>query len=318
VGNTLLNELKDIKFYFFEPQLEPEQVIANYLFNHPDHLLLQAKNGWKVFGLKVNGKAVLQLAIHVKGGEARSPLKAPFGSLQSMGRVSSKALNFFLKSVVAFLTETEGCKRIVIKSYPEIYQGTTAKLLYRNLAALGFEASAEISSIIGVDKTDFEKKIKISERQKLLKSKARVRFHEISILRLTEVYRFIETCRNLKNQSLSMTLEELQKTVKKFKNYFFLFGVSENDTLAAAAIVIRINKKILYTFYYAHTSPFNKISPTVFLLSGIYAFARQHHYQVLDLGTSMSGKEINKPLLHFKESVGGKPSPKYIFEKILA
>jgi hypothetical protein len=29
----------------------------------------------------------------------------------------------------------------------------------------------------------------------------------------------------------------------------------------------------------------------------------------------MVGNEVNQPLLHFKENVGGKPSVKYLFEK---
>ncbi len=82
-----------------------------------------------------------------------------------------------------------------------------------------------------------------------------------------------------------MTLTELEETVKKFKRDFFLFEVNENETKAAAAIVIRVNKKILYTFYYAHENQFNRISPTVFLLSGIYSFAHENRYQLIDLGT---------------------------------
>lgn len=317
MGNTLLNELKGAEFYSFDPKLEPEQVITNYLFNHPDHLFLQASENWKVFGLKVNGKAALQLAFHIKGGIAQSPLKAPFGSLQSKGRITSGHLNFFLKSIETSLNETDERQKIIIKNYPEAYQVTTTQLLYNNLSALGFRARTEISSIIAVDKMEFERKIKISERQKLLKCKARLRFQPVPVSRLKEMYRFIETCRRQKNHSLSMSLPELQETIKKFKNDFLLFGVSEDETWVAAAIVIRINKKILYTFYYAHASDFNRISPTVFLISGIYSFAQKNQFQKIDLGTSMNGKQINEPLLHFKESVGAKPSPKYIFEKLI-
>jgi len=312
-----LNELKGAEFYFFDPKLEPDQVITNYFFNQPQHLFLQAKENWKIFGLKVNGKAVLQMAFYIKGGKAHSPFKAPFGSIQSVGRFTQKDLMFFLKCIEAFLKENEVSHEILIKNFPEAYHTSNTKLLYASLLRLGFEARTEISSIIKVDNKTFEGKIKISEKQKLLKCKSKFGFYQVSILKLPEIYLFIEACRRQKNQSLSMTQTELQETVEKFKNDFLLFEVKENVTRAAAAIVIRINKRILYTFYYAHESQFNKISPTVFLLSGIYSFAQENRYQIIDLGTSMNGNEINKPLLHFKESVGGQPSPKYIFEKQL-
>jgi hypothetical protein len=315
VGNPLLNELKGVEFYFFDPKLDPEQVIVNYLFNHPGHLFLQADQDWKVFGLKVNGRTALQMAFHIRGGKAQSPFKAPFGSLQSAGPVAQSELNFFLQSIEAFLTAKDAKQKIIIKHYPEVYQVTNTKLLCKNLVGMGFSAKAEVSSIIKVDNIPFERKIKISERQKLVKSKARFRFQQVPILQLTDVYRFIEACRHQKEHSLSMTLTELQETVKRFENDFFLFVLNENETIAAASIVIRINKRILYTFYYAHASPLKRMSPTVFLLSGIYSFARENRYQLVDLGTSMNGNEINKSLLYFKESVGGKRSPKYIFEK---
>lgn len=313
-----MNELKGEEFYAFDPQREPERVIANYLFNYPEHLLLQAKKNWRVFGLSVKGKPTLQLALHIKDNIAQSPLKAPFGSFQSVGRITPRYLKFFIEKIETSLRRPEGTVKVVIKSYPEAYQASTSQLLYTNLTAWGYALRIEVSSIIEVDKIDFERKIKISERQKLRKSKGRFRFQHVPPVHLPAVYQFIENCRQQKDQSLSMTLMEIQETAKKFKNDFLLFEVSENDTMVAAAIVIRINKKILYTFYYAHAGRLNKISPTVFLLSGIYSYAQQHGYQLIDLGTSMTGNKVNGPLLHFKESVGGRPSLKYTFEKTLS
>src|SRR5437868_9730840 len=116
------------------------------------------------------------MAFHVDGVTAQSPLKAPFGSLQSVERISRKKLNFFLKGIDAFFKERGGQQRIIIKNFPDAYQIVNAKLLYTSLILLGFSARAEVSSIIEVEKKTFEKKIKISERQKLLKCKARFQF----------------------------------------------------------------------------------------------------------------------------------------------
>lgn len=115
-----------------------------------------------------------------------------------------------------------------------------------------------------------------------------------------------------------MSLLQLRKTVVVFPNDFLLFEVSDAQTTGAAAIVIRVNGKILYTFYYAHHAAFDKISPVVFLLSGIYDFAKANACELIDLGTSMQDDRINQPLLQFKKSVGGETSPKMIFEKELS
>jgi hypothetical protein len=208
-----------------------------------------------------------------------------------------------------------GINYISIAHYPEVYQIKNTQLLYRSLIGLGFAAQMKISSIIEVDKNDFVSKIRISEKQKLKKAEKKFLFRQLPVSDLSRVYTFIESCRQDRNQKLSMSLYQVRKTINKFGSDFFLFVVDNEEGLAAAAIVIRINSKILYTFYYAHDKEFDKISPVVYLLSVIYTFAQKGKYQWIDLGTSMSGNEINKPLLHFKESVGGKPSVKYLFEK---
>jgi len=312
--NPILNDLHQWECYSFDPFHKPEKVIFNFLFNHPKHLFLQSKNRWKVFGLKVNGETVAQIAFHLQIKTARSPLKAPFGSLQWAGRVNQKQLACLLAYIDAFFKKT-GVKNIVIKNYPEAYHSVCSKLLCKTLTDLGFTARPEVSSVIGVDKNDFESKITTSEKQKLRKSQTRFQFTQVHVSQLSSTYLFIETCRHQKNQSLSMTLPQLQKTIDAFPGDFFLFNVLEGERIVAAAIVIRVSKKILYAFYYAHDKQFDKISPIVFLLAGIYSFAQGSSYKMIDLGTSMKGKAVNQPLLHFKNSIGGKLTPKFIFEK---
>ena len=114
-----------------------------------------------------------------------------------------------------------------------------------------------------------------------------------------------------------MSLPQLRKTAKTFPNDFLFFEVTEGERRVAAAIVVKVCKTILYTFYYAHDRTYDKFSPVVFLLGGIYSFAKDSKIEWIDLGTSMNGGKVNVPLLHFKASVGGKLSPKFIFEKIL-
>jgi hypothetical protein len=317
MGNPILNELSAAEFYFFDPQRDRQQVIFNFLFSHPEHLLLQSPHNWKIFGLRINDIVVAQMAFHIQNNEAASPLKAPFGSLQSTAALSQPTLTFFLENIEVYL-RTAGCRRIAIKNYPEAYADCNTRLLFETLRGLQFDTTTEISSIIGVDQKDFESMIRISEKQKLRKSKGRFKFQQTPLLQLPRIYDFIHACRLQKKQTLSMSLPELYETAQKFNDDFLLFEVCAETTMAAAAVVIRVNKNILYTFYYAHHHQFDPLSPVVFLLSGIYSFAQEHGYRLLDLGTSMNGDKVNASLLHFKECVGGKPSAKYVFKKELA
>ncbi len=316
MGNLVLNGLTKSAFYFFDLALEPDRVISNFLFNQPHHLFLQSKRGWRIFGFTWKGKTVAQIAFHIKGKEARSPRRAPFGSLQLDGHIGEKQLLFFLTNIERILRQ-EGIRNVVIQNYPEIYNPITTQLLLKTLNVLGFTVKTQVASAIHVDQKDFASKIRISKRQRLRKSEARFQFEQVAVSQLSNVYRFIETCRLQKNQALSMSLSQLRKAVKTFPNDFLLFEVKEGKQRVSAAIVVRVSKAVLYTFYYAHDKAYDKLSPVVFLLAGIYSFAQTSKIEWVDLGTSMSGEKVNVPLLHFKESVGGKHSPKFIFEKTI-
>ena len=308
--------MSDLEFYSFDPVVAPDSVFSNFIFTSAEHLLLQSKKNWKVFGLKSKKKILIQLPLHLSQKKVTSPLRAPFGSLQLAKGVSKSQLDYFIKKIFGSLQDL-GIKSISIRNFPSAYHEKQSMLIEQCLTANGFNVSEQVSSGIVVNEIDFQKKIKPSERQKLRKSQNQFVFQQQSAARLKPIYSFIELCRRERNQSLSMSFSQLSNTVRIFPDDFFFFEVRNATETAAAAIVIKINKKILYTFYYAHSKSFDKISPVVFLLSGIYDFARENGYELIDLGTSMINDKINHPLLQFKKSVGGETSRKLIFKKIL-
>jgi lipid II:glycine glycyltransferase (peptidoglycan interpeptide bridge formation enzyme) len=307
----------DLQFYSFDPAVEPDLVFSNFIFTSAEHLLLQSKKNWKVFGLKSEKKILLQLPLHLSRKKAISPLRAPFGSLQLAKGISKNQMDFFIKSVLTSLRGLQ-VESISIRNFPSVYHEQYSEWIAQCLLANGFTVSEQVSSAIVVNEIDFEKKIKPSERQKLKKSQSQFIFQQQPLSKLKSIYSFIALCRHERNQSLSMSFAQLSKTIRVLPDDFFLFEVRNSKELAAAAIVIRINREILYTFYYAHSRSFDKISPVVFLLSGIYNFAKENNYKLMDLGTSMIGSTINQPLLQFKKSIGGETSRKLVFERTLS
>jgi hypothetical protein len=107
----------------------------------------------------------------------------------------------------------------------------------------------------------------------------------------------------------------LKQTIAALPDHFLFFSLTNATGIAAAAIVICVSDSIWYTFYYAHDAEYNKVSPVVHLLDCIYACAAKEKVKLIDLGTSMVNDEVNKPLLHFKQSVGALTIPKFTFTK---
>lgn len=289
-----------------------------FLFNHPDHLKLQSATGWHVFEHREQNtdKVCVRISFHIKADEAWSPLRAPFGSIEFYRKLDEDNVADFIVQVQKYLSKL-GAKKIVLRNAPELYNEEQSKLLKQVFLKSGFEFTEEVSSIILLDGKPFEKKIKISERQKLKKAANVFQFSKVSKSELNELYKFIASCREERQQSLSMTLPDLKKLVLTFPNRILFFKVGAAGETSAAAIVIRVSKDVLYTFYYAHAKEHNRISPVVFLISGIYDFAIQHKYKMIDLGTSMIDGQVNKPLLHFKKSIGGVTTKKLKLTKLL-
>ena len=114
-----------------------------------------------------------------------------------------------------------------------------------------------------------------------------------------------------------MKFEALQETVNKFPDRYFLFSVHHRNKVVAASIAILVRKDILYDFYHDHLKAFDHLSPIVLLVDGIYEFCLTNNIRLLDLGTSALENKPNFSLLTFKTRLGGKPTPKFTFEKKL-
>lgn len=312
-----MNKSDHFLFHFYELDKVASLLHPRFIFNSGEHLRLQhAKNWWIYELLDQQTRAVkARIAFHLEGNKAQSPFRAPFGFIEFSDDIIDSELIIFFSLIEADL-KVRGIKKIQLKSYPEVYDSRFS-FAEAALKRLHYTASHELSSVIPVDRKPFVKKIKISERQKLNKAEKLFSFEKLRNTQLLEVYTFIEGCRREKDQHLSMSFTELEKTVKIFPKNFLLYRVYDGSNTAAAVIAIKVNKEILYTFYYAHAQKFGKVSPVVFLISSLYKLAQEQGIELIDLGTSMINGKVNRTLLHFKKSIGGESNRKLIFEKDL-
>ena len=114
-----------------------------------------------------------------------------------------------------------------------------------------------------------------------------------------------------------MTLAALREVVYHFPQQYVLFGVYQEETLVAASIAIHVNSRILYNFYADHDMAYDHLSPVVLLTEGLVRYAQEQKADWLDLGTSALENKPNFGLLDFKMRLGGKPTAKLTFEKVL-
>lgn len=291
---------------------------AKFLFNDSAHLKLQTPKGWHHFEYVTSSNKAIhaRLSFHIQRGEARTPVRAPFGSLEIYKNLTQRQIEDFLEQVTKQVVML-GVTKIFIRNYPDRYS-EKLNVWQACLLKAGFKQTNDTTSIILVDDKSFESKIKISERQKLRKAASQFTFEHADKTELKKIYSFIDSCRKERNQSLSMSLADLKKLFKTFPDQLFLFKVGTPSTISAAAIVIRVSPKILYTFYYGHAKVHDRISPVVFLISGIYDFAKKNKIKMIDLGTSMVENKLSRSLLHFKKSIGGISDNKSTFTKMLS
>ncbi len=290
-----------------------------FLFGQEKHLKLQSTQ-WAHYYLlrKPNQKIMAQVAFHITDHAALSPLRAPFGSFLFSEKLSPQALYEFVHQVERLLGRAGVA--IISLTEPPLYYRKSGELLHTILINQGFRISnAELSSGIRIERMAFEEKIETWERRKLKQAKLKgLTFKLLPLSDLAEVYHLILKCREQRAHALSMTLSELEATVKAFKNEFVLSGAFLHKELVSASIAIRVHRDILYNFYSGHLKKYDAISPMVTLLGGLYRYCEHQKIHLLDLGTSAIHGQPNFSLLEFKLRLGAVPSIKLTFEKQIA
>jgi hypothetical protein len=295
---------------------QPEFEIS--LYNEEQHRLLQSPVHWQSFYILNNNKKCVSAAIHFHVTEplAQSPFRSPFGSFESDWEIPAEIIFEFLLFVESSL-KVLGVSKVVIKNYPQVYAKNEAVLIQTFLLNRNFRvAAAEINSVIDVTDSSPADFFHRSAKKRLDKAReAGLIVKKLALENLELIYNFIHQCRTEKGYPVSMTLTDLRKTTALFPERFFIFGVFDGGDLVAASITIAVRKNILYDFYHDHAASYDHLSPVVLLVSGLYEYCQQQKFVLLDLGTSAIDGAPNFPLLHFKKTLGAKPSMKLTFEK---
>jgi hypothetical protein len=290
------------------------------MFHRLEHLELQADQDWVSFSILERESGMLQglVHFHLRQHIAYSPLRAPYGSYIFSDSLTEEVLQEFV-SFTEIRLKKAGVRNVVLKNSPELYAPYRNKMLERVLLRTGYRVlHEEVSAIISVNDDAYEAELDRSKKKRLRRSiGAGLSFQLLTKDNIERVYSFLLDCRAKKGYSLSMKLEELQRTIEVFPDRFVLASVKHGEKWAAVNVSLRVAENVLYNFYHDHASEFDGVSPVVLLNKGLYEYCRQSNIALLDLGTSYTGEVLNASLLDFKFRLGAKPSRKLTFEKNL-
>lgn len=288
-----------------------------FLFLQAQHLLLQkGENVWIIYAVEKQ-KVTLLMSVFIEKQRACSPLRMPFGGIMASEGTSYQQIEQFIDFVLAFCQE-KSVKNLQITSYPFSYAPNVSVICTHVFLQKGFRIiSNELTHFLFVEK-DFQTYLHLSARRRLKKCKNNgFIFEHWQKPDLAFVYDFVAANRRRKNYPISMNYEAFEQTLQSFPNNYRVFVLKKGAEIAALTVAVVINNEILYNFYPADSENYLSFSPMIMLLEGLYQFAQQQGFRILDLGISTDKSVPNYGLIRFKENMGCQSALKLSFEKNL-
>ena len=294
-----------------------------YFFNEVEHLQLQKEKSdcYTFYWQNTDNQSIEgRFSVIIQDKIAYNSLKATFGGVEFYKGIYGEDLLEFMNQIIQFL-KSFTIESVEINSYPEGYlTDYQNKILQKCLSKLNFQVKfTEQNYEIPITEKSFYESVKGATAKQLLRTytKKGYIFQQKLNPDFEYVHAFIARSRERKNRPMTMNLERLIEHFKKFPKNFQLFFVKRSGVIVALGVTIKINDDILYTFYLADDDKYLKDSPTTFLLSGIYEYAKQNSYKILDFGIATDKGILNEGLAKFKQSLGAKMSEKKAYFLVL-
>ncbi len=319
VNDRLMKKKIDGNFTFFvnESPGNAGNRKPGFLFNDPRFLQLFPDiscDCFFIFHDKKNSTCARACFQH-SGQSVISLGKGAFGSIEISEKLSYDIIREFILFITDFYREGK-VRSVLIRHYPSLYDPVNGPVIALALSHSGYRVVAhDISHHIAITENNFDGLINKMENRKLKRCIVqnlvnRICTHED----LVKTYQAMIGFRQAKNIPVSMPVNDMVKSFTAFpENYFLFYTSSPGGEILAGTIMVRITDKILYYFSPASNPAYKKLSPMVFLISGIYEYARKNRYSFLDLGISSIDNKPQKGLIRFKEHIGGIPAGRLVF-----
>lgn len=291
---------------------------ANSFYFHQHDFLQEVEDTFYCYVInEKKGACESQFQLSVIDAIGYSPRKAPFGSIDINTSVHISILEEFVDSIVYWAKE-RNISKLVIKNFPDCYDRQGSALIQNVFFNKKFIVSnTDIAQYLELGKS-FLGLINQSERNRLNKCKREGFIVEkLETFSTREIYDIILRCKERKGYPTGISFEEFHHKLKRFPETYLVFGVKDKHKLLAVSICVVINGDIIYDFMHGHLPEYDKFSPVVLLIQGVYDYFSKKGYSILDLGLSSESSNINSSLYKFKQRLGAIPTVKHSFEKVL-
>ncbi|MFN8356689.1 MAG: GNAT family N-acetyltransferase [Spirosomataceae bacterium] len=287
------------------------------LFNEPQHLASQQGGDYFTFHLQnlSNNTVQARFSCFVSpSGEALSPFRATFGGIEWANQLSKESLHHFVQKILNW-GRRNAIKTIRITQPPSAFNELGGEILQNILTEHGFRREVtELNQHLDLRNDDCFLRFHPSEKRRFRKCvRAGFEFKELSDADLPAYYELLVEARQRRNYPLSLSLAQLQALFQQFPQHFRLFGVFDGHRLIAGCVGVAVSERILYYFLPFYDETYRNFSPSVLLVEKLGGWAKERHFECLDLGISTVGGSLNAGLHTFKLHLGAIDSEKIVF-----
>lgn len=289
------------------------------LFQSPAFFRLHDDGNGRFFEWTDGEKVIASVHFATSGdGTWRSPARGTYAGYAFGDSVSIMDLIGFHGAVEARLRKL-GASRLELLPAPMLHDTRAFALQMYALSSGGFSVCR---SDLNQSQTVRPEGLPISRGNRRCAEKARQAGYvceQLPSSALPHVYATIAANRSAKGYPISMRLDQLEQMQRQLPKAMVLFGCRHRDdeTLAAAALCLRLSASKLYVFYWGDRPEYTRLSPVVVLADAIHAYCVAHRIALLDVGTSTEGSVPNTGLLRFKDGLGFETGLKVRLEKVL-
>lgn len=282
------------------------------LFQTPAFFRLHAREAAHYFEWVHKGRVAA--CVHFTRGVDglwRSPGRGTFAGYAMREDLRHEELFAFHSAVVARLAD-EGARQIEVLPAPMSHDPIAFANQVYMLRASGFRLTrCDLDQSLEVTAPPLAERMSYANLKRLRKCRREgLEAQLLPASALAAVYDTLAANRARKGRELSMSHAELQVMAREFPQAMLLFGCTDGERLAAAALCLRLSARVMHVFYWGDAPGYSAFSPVVMLAEAIYAHCQATGVGLLDLGTSTVDIEPDFGLLHFKHGLGFKESLK--------
>jgi Acetyltransferase (GNAT) domain len=298
------------------PSLNADSSRALFTFHQPAFLNTLAGDS-RYFIAYEDGRQVLFFHCHLGTDQAISPGRGPFGGFDSWAEVCPSLFRSFVFFVLENL-RAEGISALQIVLPPVCYQAQQlAWIAILQETFLGQIVESNLNQYLWTN--DGGLCLRDSTQRRLQKCILQgCIFEEWPNPDLTFFYDFIVAARQRKKLPMNIPRADFEQMFAIFPEKYPVFIVRKESVILAACVgvVVRSDSSgsdpnILYYFLPADHPDYQQWSPSVMLLWGLYEYAQEMGFDLLDLGISTANGLPNWGLINFKKNLGALSCPKY-------